>query len=302
MSQWKGKTKAPVLGIRLFVFILNKFGLGLAYFILLFVAMYYFLFAWKSNKYHWFYFREIQKFSWFKSVMGLYKTYYVFGQTLLDKVALMAGVNTRFTIEHEGRSNLEEIIALGKGGILLSAHVGNWEIAGQLLNGLKTTFHVLVFENEKEKIKSYLDKVQSKRALQFIVIKPGSMSHVIELNNAFKNNELVVMHGDRFLGNAPTLKTSFMGKDAQFPQGPFLLAAKFGVPLSFVYSLKETNKHYHFYSSPFKQVERSRGELKSNNNSKILLESYIKETEKIVKKYPYQWFNFYPFWEKKYYD
>lgn len=302
MSQWKGKTNAPVSGIRLFVFILNIFGLGFAYFILRFVALYYFLFAWKSNSSHWFYFRKILGFSVFKSIISLYKTYYVFGQTLLDKVALHSGVKTKFTIEHEGRSNLKEIIANGKGGILLSAHVGNWEIAGQLLNGLNTKFNVLVFENEKEKIKSFLDSVQIKRTLNFIVIQPEGMGHVIELNNAFKNNELVVMHGDRFVGNAPTITSTFMGKEAKFPQGPFLMAAKFGVPISYVYSLKETNKHYHFYSSPFHQVERSRGEVKSDKNSKVLLESYIQETEKIVNKYPCQWFNFYPFWEAKYYD
>jgi len=78
------------------------------------------------------------------------------GQTILDKVALMSGVKTNFKVIHEGGENLDKMSAGGKGGILLSAHVGNWDVAGQLLNRLDTKINILMYENEHEEIKKFL--------------------------------------------------------------------------------------------------------------------------------------------------
>ncbi|WP_341227022.1 lipid A biosynthesis acyltransferase [uncultured Arcticibacterium sp.] len=296
MSQWKGKTNANLFGIKIFVFVLNNVGLGFAYFILRFVALYYFLFAWKSNKSSYFYFHKVLKFGKLKSLSSMYQNYYVFGQTLLDKVALLSGVKTNFTIDHDGIENLDAIVAGGKGGILISAHVGNWEIAGQLLNRLDTKFNVLMYENEHANIKNYLDGVQKNKNINIIPIKDGEMGHIIALNNAFKNNELLVLHGDRFREGAPTLNTPFMGLDAYFPEGPFYLAAKFGVPVTYAFSMKETDSHYHFYASKPIEVKRER---KPDAILHTLLGEYVVELEKMVKKYPTQWFNYYPFWKQQ---
>ena len=148
MAKWEGKSKGTVLGHKIFVFILNHLGLKLAYIVLRFVALYYFFFARKSNKHSFYYFHNILKYKRFTTYLKIYKNYYVFGQTILDKVALLAGVKTKFTINHDGGTNLDKIAAMGKGGILVSAHIGNWEIAGQLLNRLNTTLNILMYENE----------------------------------------------------------------------------------------------------------------------------------------------------------
>src|ERR1043165_7708687 len=239
MAKWEGKSKGTVLGHKIFVFILNRLGLKLAYFVLRFVALYYFLFARKSNKSSFYYFHNILKYKRFTTYLKIYKNYYIFGQTILDKVALLAGVKTKFTINHDGGTNLDKIAAMGKGGILVSAHIGNWEIAGQLLNRLNTTFNILMYENERESIKKYMEGVEKKKNVNIIGIKDGEMGHLIELHNAFSKNELVVMHGDRFRDGAQTLETNFLGKTAKFPAGPFIMAAKFGVPLSVVFAVKE---------------------------------------------------------------
>ena len=298
MSQWKGKTNASLLGIKILVFILHTFGLGVAYFILRFVASYYFFFAFKSNLSHWFYYRKIHKFSISKSVLYLYKTYYVFGQTLLDKLLVLSKGEHHFRIQHDGSEHLQEMVQNGKGGILVSGHIGNWDIAGQLLNGLKTKFNVLIYENEKQNIKAYLDQVQSKREIKYIVIQETGMGHIIELNNAFKNNELVVMHGDRFRDDTAILNVDFMGQKADFASGPFVLASKFGVPISFVFSIKESNRNYHLYSSKLCYPKRTRSEEDTIESAKMLLHKYVQSLEAMVIKHPDQWFNFYQFWKK----
>lgn len=299
MAKWEGKSKGTVLGHKIFVFILNHLGLKLAYIVLRFVALYYFLFARKSNKNILYFFRDVLKYKRTTAYLKLYKNYYIFGQTILDKVALLAGVKTKFTINHDGGVNLDKIAEMGKGGILISAHIGNWEIAGQLLNRLNTTFNILMYENESANLKEYMDGVQKKRNVKIIAIKDGEMGHLIELHNAFSNNELVVMHGDRFRDGVQTLEASFLGKTAKFPAGPFIMAAKFGVPLSVVFAVKESSTHYHFFATDPIMVKRTRDPKQTEQAVQSLLQNYLQEVEKMVLRYPEQWFNYYAFWKEQ---
>jgi len=299
MAKWKGQSRGTVLGHKIFVFILNHLGLKPAYIVLRFVALYYFLFSRKSNKISFYFFHDILKYKKTTAYLKIYKNYYLFGQSILDKVALMAGVKTKFTINHEGGEVLDKIAANGKGGILISAHVGNWEIAGQMLNRLNTKFNILMYDNERENLKKYMEEVQKKKNINIIGIKDGEMGHLIELHNAFSNNELVVMHGDRFREGTQTLETTFLGKTASFPAGPFIMAARFGVPLSIVFSVKETDTHYHFFASDPLHVKRARTPEQTEKAVKELLENYVQEVEKMVLRYPEQWFNFYAFWKEQ---
>ncbi len=299
MAKWEGKSKGTVFGHKIFVFILNHLGLKLAYIVLRFVALYYFLFARKSNKNIFFFFHDVLKYKRTTTYLKIYKNYYIFGQTILDKVALLAGVKTKFTINHDGGKNLDKIAEMGKGGILVSAHIGNWEIAGQLLNRLNTTFNILMYANEHESLKKYMDEVEKKKNVNIIAIKDGEMGHLIELHNAFSKNELVVMHGDRFRDGVQTLEAKFLGRTAKFPAGPFIMAAKFGVPLTVAFAVKETSTHYHFFASEPIETKRTRDPKQTEIAVQELLHKYIAEVEKMVYRYPEQWFNYYAFWKEQ---
>ncbi|MBS1638069.1 MAG: lipid A biosynthesis acyltransferase [Bacteroidetes bacterium] len=294
-SNWDGQSKGKVLGYKIFVWILNTFGLNPAYFLLRFVSFYYFLFS-RPNRYIRDYFRQVHHYSRFKAWRAVYKNNFILGQTIIDKVAVMAGVSDAFDITHQNGHYLDELAAIGKGGILISAHIGNWEVAGQKLNRLNTAFNVLMYENERANLKQYMDGVTSKKKINIIAINEETKSHIIELHKAFSNNELVVMHGDRFREGAKTLTADFFGRPARFPAGPFIMAAKFGVPLCIVFAVK-SNKHTYLFSTtrPI-EVARVRGEAQLEQTCRELLKRYIHEVEAKVKEYPHQWFNYYDFW------
>jgi predicted LPLAT superfamily acyltransferase len=294
---WKGKTKGGLLGHKIFVFILNTFGLTPAYFILRFVALYYFIFS-DTNKYIYFYFNKILNYQAAKARLKVYSSYFIFGQTLLDKVALLSGVKTNFNLVRDGGENLNKLSDGGKGGILLSAHVGNWEVAGQLLNRLNTKFNILMYENEHENIKNYLEGVMSKRNLTIIPIKDNDMSHLIKVKEAFNNNELLVMHGDRFREGVKTIEHNFMGRKARFPLGPFHLAAKFGVPVVFTFAMKEKSNRYHLFATEPVAVAATVSPEETQAGVNFFLDRFVSELEKILKRYPEQWFNYYDFWER----
>ena len=167
-NKWDGQSRAKVTGYKLFYVILETFGLSPAYFILRFVAFYYFLFS-KPNVHIRNYFMQVHGYSNLKARVAVYKNNFLLGQTILDKVAVMSGIKNAFKVIHVNGNMLNELTAIGKGGILVSAHIGNWEVAGQGLNRLGTAFNVLMYSNEKEEVKEYMDgKMKEKKINNFI--------------------------------------------------------------------------------------------------------------------------------------
>jgi predicted LPLAT superfamily acyltransferase len=292
MPQWQGKSKGNKLGYRIFVWIIRSFGVQPAYLLLRFVSLYYFLFSWKSSHVIYRYFRDRLHYAVFRSIMNIYRNYFVFGQTLLDKIVVMAGIDNKFTFDFDGEDHLHEIVKTGKGGILLSAHVGNWEAAGHLLKRLNTSINVVMYDNEHARIKDYMNAVTGGRKFKVIVIK-NDLSHVYAIGQALQNNELICLHADRFLEGNKTMELSFLDHPALFPSGPFSMAAGFNVPVSVVFAFKESNLHYHFFGSKplMKTQEESKGEFVQR-----LAQTFVAELEEKVKRYPQQWFNYYNFW------
>lgn len=291
MATWQGRTRGGVLGYKIFVFLLKKSGLGVAYFVLRFVAFYFLLFS--NKRYIYFYFKAIHKYSIWKTILAIYRNYYVFGQTLLDKTALLAGLDTKFSFDFDGEEYLRE---MKSGGIIISAHTGNWEIAGQLLKRLATPINLLMFDAEEQQIKKYLEDVHVLKNINIIVIR-DDLSHLYEIKNALNRNELIAMHGDRFVEKSKTVTCSFLGLEAPFPYGPFYLAVKFNVPVSFTYAMKESSRHYHFFATPLYSVSTSTAKVQKEEAIRELVHEYVKKTEEMVKKYPLQWFNYYDFWK-----
>ena len=292
MPSWQGKSKGTPLGYRIFVAVLRKGGLSPAYWLLRFVALYYFIFSRATSRAILDFFRHRMGMGPWTAWKKLYRNYYLFGQSLIDRVAVMSGAGQSLTFDFDGEQHLREITAMQRGGLLLSAHIGNWEIAGHLLKRLGTPIHIVMYDGEHQQIKQYLDSVTGQRNVSIIVIR-DSLSHIYEISEALRKNELVCMHADRFLEGNKTLEATFLGKPALFPMGPFVLASKFKVPVCFVFALKETKLHYHFFSSPVHEYK----DLSKETGMRMALEDFIMETEAKVRQYPEQWYNYYNFWK-----
>ncbi|MEI7663519.1 MAG: lipid A biosynthesis acyltransferase [Bacteroidota bacterium] len=293
MSSWEGKTRGGVLGYKIFVWILKYPGLSFAYFLLYFVVFYFILTSGKAFRVMFHFFRVRLKFGRVKALLSIYRNYYVFGQILLDKIAMLSGFQQKFTFDFEGEEYLRQ---MEDGGILISAHVGNWEIAGQLLNRLKKRINIILFDAEHKQIKGYLSDVLHTRNVNFIVIR-DDFSHLIQIKDALLRKEIIAMHGDRFIEGNKTVTLDFLGQPAMFPIGPVNMAAKFNVPVSFVFAVKESGSHYHFYATPLLKVPYSTNLHQREDIYHGVLEIYVRKFSEIVMRYPLQWFNYYDFWK-----
>ncbi|HJT72441.1 MAG TPA: hypothetical protein VJ720_00450, partial [Chitinophaga sp.] len=186
MSSWEGKSKGNKLGYSIFIATLRYGGVLPAYVLLRFVAAYYFIFSYSSSRPIFNYFHTKIGYGWWRSLLSVYRNYYVFGQVLIDKVVVMSGIGNKFTFEFEGEKYLREITAAGRGGIMLSAHLGNWEVAGHLFRRLETRINIVMFDGEHERIKKYLSSVTGERNVNIIVIK-DDLSHIYAINEALSN-------------------------------------------------------------------------------------------------------------------
>lgn len=290
MSEWDGASKGSLSGYKIFVFLIHNLGLRFAYFVLLFVASYYFLFSWKSTKSIYYYLRKRQDFSVFKSIIGIYRSYYVFGQTLIDRIMISSGKKNRFTYDFDGIDKIREALKQGNGAVLISAHVGNFEISEYFLDDLDEELitNIVTTDLEVKKIKDYLEQLSLESRMKYILIKED-MSHIYKFNEALSKNEFICITGDRYMPGSKYLETPFLGEPARFPAGPFLIGSRLKVPVLFVYVMKDSATHYHLYAREAEVEHR---------NEKALLESYVKSISSIVDKYPYQWFNYFSFWNK----
>jgi predicted LPLAT superfamily acyltransferase len=290
MAQWDGKSRGTVLGYKIFVFFIKKAGIKSAYFILYFVAAYYFLFLKKSNQAIFYYFKERLGYSYLKSKKMVFMSYYTFGQTILDKVSISAGMQNRFTYEFDGVEILKKLLEEKKGGVLISAHIGNFEIAEHFFSEIDVDFQInlVTTDLEHSAIKNYLEKISKKSSIKLILIK-DDLSHIFEINAALARNELVCFTGDRYFEGVKSLSEELLGQEAKFPAGPFLIASRLKVPVVFVYVMKEKNLHYHLYT---------REAQVNHRNEKALLKEYTQSLESMLKEYPLQWFNYFDFWNK----
>jgi len=288
MSDWDGKSKGNLLGYKIFVFCIKNLGVKVSYVVLYFVATYYFLFLKRTNRVTFYYFHNRMGYPRLKAKKMVFMSYYTFGQTLIDKTAISAGMRSRFTYHFDGQEKIQHLLEKKTGGVLISAHIGNFEIAEYFFSELEgaVTINLVTSDMEHRAIKDYLESIASKSAIKFIIIQ-DDLSHIYQINAALAANELICLTGDRYLEGVKYLTAPFLGQEANFPAGPFLIASRLKVPVIFVYVMKEKNLHYHLYA---------REATVTHRDEKGLLKAYVQSVEAMLKIYPLQWFNYFDFW------
>lgn len=226
-------------------------------------------------------------FSKWKAIRMSSKNFYHFGQILIDRVALKTKRKKEFSFRFENEEALIRMNEAGRGGFLFSAHLGNWENAGNLLGERITLkINILMLDAEVQKVKSFLESNTSKAQYNLIPIK-DDLSHLILIHQALKRNELIALHADRTSVGQKSIRLPFLNGEADFPAGPFIMAHKFKVPLTFVYAVKTGTKKYHLSATEPIEVFESPEQVAS---------MYVKHLEGLVKENPTQWFNFFEYY------
>jgi predicted LPLAT superfamily acyltransferase len=206
----------------------------------------------------------------------------------VDRHAFLLDKAKHISYSFDNEQALIDIKDKNKGAVLLSGHIGNWETAGNLLKDrISNKINALMLDAEYQKIKQFIDNSTGGSKFNVIAIK-NDLSHIIKIKNALSNNEFIAIHADRTTEGIKNIEIDFFRIPTKFPYGPFLIASKFKVPVVFVFAVKGNENHYSLNcTNP--TVGKSPEEI---------AKKYVVELERMVRKYPEQWFNYYNYFEQ----
>ena len=298
-KEWDGKTRTG-FGILIFYYLFRFLGPRFAYALLYPVCFYYVLFNWKNGRASRDYLRRR-----YPGIGGLrlwwrnYRHFLSFGRVLVDRGYAFMGMLGAVKFERDGAEVLRDAMNAGKGVIIVSAHLGNWELAGYGLSEFQTAekpvkVNAVMFKGESEKVEKQLKKASGEPPFR-IIASNDALQASIECKQALERGEVVALHGDRLMGGAG-VRVPFLGSDAKFPIGPYVLAASTGAPVIFTFANRLGTRHYSLLArGPYYFSYPDRKERKQKLREWVTL--YAELLEELLEKYPLQWHNFYPFWD-----
>lgn len=290
---WKGKTRGGVSGYLFFIYLIRYCGIKAAYGFLSLIVLYFIPFAPKATRSIWNYARHSLKRNRRQSAGLLLRNYYRLGQILIDKIAIGNGMIDRYHFKFNRYQEFLNALESDRGVIMIGAHVGNWEIGTPFFKDYAKKINVVMYDAEHQKIKEILKKNGLQQPYKIIPVNEDNLTHIFKITEALDRKEYVCFQGDRYLNADKLLDCTFMGRPASFPMGPFLLASRMKVPVFFYFAMREAKQTYHFH---FVQAETVCGP-KGKKAAQLLLEQYVDTLEKIIGRYPEQWFNYYSFWK-----
>lgn len=288
---WSGKTGGTLWMQRSLLWVYRLVGLRVMYAVMAFIVPFYMLFAHKGYISTYRFFRRKMHYGVAKSFVYVYRNHFVFGQVILDRFAAYAG--KKFHLRMEGYDRFLEMADGKDGFIMLSSHVGNYELAGYTLLSAKKPFKALVFGGETAAVMENRMRVLGYNNISLIPIS-DDLSHLFIMNNALANGEILSMSGDRVMGGK-NFECDFMGGKAMFPAGPFVLAVEREVKMLAVFVMKESVSGYHVVIKELSPI--ASGESTRKEKMQLLAQSFADELASIVNEYPSQWFNYYNFWK-----
>ena len=192
----------------------------------------------------------------------------------------------------EGFENILEGRTRGKGVLLLTAHLGNWEIGGLMLAEVKQPIHVVLVPDIYPAVERARRRLHARAGVGEIPID-SSFGPTLSVLRALESNAIVAMQGDRDFNNTGAA-VPFFGRDAFFPRGPMrvAMATDAAVLPAFVVRVRE-GRYRAVVEGPLSIARGADREAALREN----LRRYVAILERYVRASPEQWYCFYPFWD-----
>ncbi|HEV7165508.1 MAG TPA: glycosyltransferase [Gammaproteobacteria bacterium] len=219
-----------------------------------------------------------------------------FSLSILDKVAAWYDPK-RIPVTFPQREMLVQAVAGGQGVLLLSAHLGNLELAralSTLIPGLKV--NALVYTSNARKINAMLEETSDTYAVRLIYVQEIGPDTALMLREKIAAGEVVVIVGDRtpVAQNSPVVRAEFLGRSAAFAIGPYVLANVLECPVYLFFCTREGagyTMHLEAFAERIQLPRQTRIPAAT-----AWAERYATRLAAYAARFPLQWYNFYDFW------
>ena len=228
-------------------------------------------------------------------IFQLYNHYYSFANMLLDRVFFLTGKTQEFDIKLHNEHLITDLLKQGKGAVLLGSHLGNFDALRALANKEKNIkIRALMHNNEHQNINQAFEKLNPQ--LKKDVIHVGTPDAMLQVQEDIAAGYVIGMLADRIEQNDRSTSCHFLGDDTNFPTGPLIVAYLLKAPVILCFALHRGGRQYDVYFHKLRdkiELPRKERELKLQQ----LMQEYADNLEQYALKYPYNWYNFYDFWQ-----
>jgi predicted LPLAT superfamily acyltransferase len=230
------------------------------------------------------------------SLADIYRHFFAFASTIHDRLYLLNGRFDDFQIEMEGADTVDALAEQGQGLLLIGAHLGSFEVM-RVLGRQRAGFNVsmLMYEQNARKINEVLAAINPSAVQDIVPL--GQMDSMMIAQSRVEQGHLVGMLADRGLGGDAVREIEFLGQPAPFPLGPWRMAVMLRRPVFLMLGLYLGGNRYKVVFEPiadFTHVERSTRQAAMN----AAQEKYAERLAYHCRQAPYNWFNFFDFWQR----
>ena len=296
---WKKQERGGVFFLRLSLFlsqILPEFALKL---IVKIVVWFYYIFSKNERENIAEFRRNLSEFAGAQTLKktSVFSHFEAFGGAICDKFRVWKGKIKDDELEIIDLERIKsELIGAQKGQILLTAHLGNVEICKALaarVEGFRMV--ILTYDENSRKFNEVLREISKNGgSVRMMAVNKLDVAAMLELKNIVESGEHIGIMGDRTpLGGDQVARVKFLGKEASFNYGPYLIAGILGVKISSLWCQKIGGKFRIELVPLASAVKLGRDKAAA---ARQYLQIYVRELENRCKQTPTQWFNFFDFW------
>jgi predicted LPLAT superfamily acyltransferase len=196
-----------------------------------------------------------------------------------------------------GADELDRLAAEGKGVLLIVSHLGNSELSrARLSERFHKSINVLVYTQHAALYNRIVKAVRPDVEDHTIQVAEVGPATAIDLKERVERGEWIAIAGDRtpLTGEARTSRAPFLGEEAPFSQGPYVLGALMGCPVYLMFCLREGDGHTVYFERFADRIELPRG--KRGEVLAELAARYAQRLEHYCLRSPMQFYNFFDFW------
>jgi predicted LPLAT superfamily acyltransferase len=222
-----------------------------------------------------------------------------FAATILDRVFLLAHGEKSFHIETEGLDLLDARLALGRGVLLLGSHQGSFEALRAIgARRPQMPLRVVLDKQKTPAMTELLEALSPQVGACVIDAARDGTSIALAMAEACRAGAVVAMLADRGRAQEVLHRVDFLGSPAPFPISPWLLANTLRVPVVLCFGLYLGGNRYRLVFEPYAdRVEIPRHARQAALDTYIA--GYARRVEHYIRVAPYNWFNFYDFWQQE---
>jgi predicted LPLAT superfamily acyltransferase len=219
---------------------------------------------------------------------------YIFAAVIFERVFLLANRLDGFEIDLRGLDLLKSVLAQGRGVVLLGAHFGSFEVLRIIGRHAPVRVRPLMYRGNTGAVTQILEGLDP--VMRDAIIEIGKPDSMLAVRDALAAGEMVGMLADRAVGGGKLIAVDFLGGLARFPTGPFIAVAGLAAPALLFYGIRTGSRRYEVRFEPF----ADRIVLPRATRADALrhwVEKFAAGLAVECRRHPYNWFNFFPFWE-----